>query len=201
MRSTSPSAAARPAKRMTLVSLVAYIMPAETPAAKAHQAERVRAYLHPARDERGQKKDEQGLLDVEPAVVGHGRRDGGQGGRREPRFPGQSPGEEEEEQEEPRTEQRRHEPEGRFAEAGQGALARYPGHGQGQVIEARPVVVVRVEPVFAPLEEVSELDRLVGLVVVHGPDVQADDTEEKGAEDGAEKEPPEGLIRHLAGRP
>src|SRR5512139_873435 len=43
-----PRAAAKPAKRMTLVSFVAYISPAEAPAAKAHPPEGLLAYLHPA---------------------------------------------------------------------------------------------------------------------------------------------------------
>jgi len=63
------------------------------------------------------------------------------------------------------------------------------------------VVLLGVETVFAAFEEAAELDRLVGLVGMHGPDIQVDETEEQGAEEGAEKEPPEGLVRHLAGRP
>ena len=46
-------------------------------------------------------------------------------------------------------------------------------------------MVPGVEAVFPALEEIAELDRLVGFVGVHGPDVQADDPEREGAEDGA----------------
>jgi hypothetical protein len=54
-------------------------------------------------------------------------------------------------------------------------------------------MVQRIETVIAPLEEVAELNRLVGLVVMHGPDVQADETEGQGAGEGNEEEPAKGL--------
>jgi hypothetical protein len=62
-------------------------------------------------------------------------------------------------------------------------------------------MVLGVETVFPAFEEIAELDRLVGLVGVHGSDVQAGDPEREGAEEGAEEETPKGLFRHLAGRP
>ena len=62
-------------------------------------------------------------------------------------------------------------------------------------------MVLGVEAIFPALQEIAELDRLVGLVGVHGPEVQAGDPERQGAEDGAEEETPKGLFRHLAGRP
>ena len=152
-------------------------------------------------DERREEEDEQGLLDVETAVIGQRRRNGGQRRGREGRLPGQPAGKEQEDEEESRAEEGRDEPEDPLVETGQRRLAGRPGRGQGQVIEAGAVMVVRVEAVVAALEEVAELDRLVGLVGMHGPEVQADEPEGEGADDGAEKESPEGLLRHLAGRP
>jgi hypothetical protein len=63
------------------------------------------------------------------------------------------------------------------------------------------VVVLRVEPVVAAFEQGAELDGLVGLVGVHGPQIEADGAEGDGAEDGAEDQSPEGRLGHLAGRP
>ena len=62
-------------------------------------------------------------------------------------------------------------------------------------------MVLRIEAVLAALEKRPELDRLVGLVGVHGPDAQSGGPEGQGAGDGAEDERPEGRFRHLAGRP
>ena len=152
-------------------------------------------------EEDRQEDDEQRLLDVEAAVVGQGRRDGGQRGGGEDRLLRQPAGKEQKDDEEGGAEQRRDEPEGPLVEPGQGRRAGRPGRGQGQVIEGGAVMVVRVEAVVAALEQIAELDRLVGLVGVHGPEVEADGPEGDGAGDGAEKKRPEGRFRHLAGRP
>ena len=56
---------------------------------------------------------------------------------------------------------------------GQRRLAAKPGDRQRQVVERRAVMVVGVVGVLAALEQRAELDRLVGLVVVHRPDVEA----------------------------
>jgi hypothetical protein len=63
------------------------------------------------------------------------------------------------------------------------------------------MMVPGIEAVLAPLEESAELERLVGLVRVHGPEVEAGDAEGKSAEKGEKEEPPEDLIGHLPGRP
>ena len=59
------------------------------------------------------------------------------------------------------------------------------------------MVIVRVVGVFTALEQRAELDRLVGLVVVHGPDVQADQAQRQARRQGDRDEKP----RSKAGSP
>ena len=56
-------------------------------------------------------------------------------------------------------------------------LAPQRSRWQRQVVQRRTVVIVRVVPVFAALEQGAELDRLVRLVMVHRPGVEPGETQ------------------------
>jgi hypothetical protein len=49
------------------------------------------------------------------------------------------------------------------------------------------MMVLRVIPILSPLKEAAEFDGLIGLVVVHGPQIEAGDAKNKGADYSAEE--------------
>jgi hypothetical protein len=63
------------------------------------------------------------------------------------------------------------------------------------------VVVRRIIAVFSRFEERPEFHRLVGLVVVHGPEPQARQPQEKGGQDDERDEPAKNSFAHFAGAP
>ena len=123
--------------------------------------------------ERQGETGEHRLLDVHPRVEDHrGRRRHQHGGRRD-RHAADRGGEERQQQEGGGAERRRQAAQRPFVGGSQRRLAAKPGDRQRQVVERRAVVIEGVVDVAAGLEQCAELDRLVGLVVVHRPDVEA----------------------------
>ena len=81
---------------------------------------------------------------------------------------------------------------------GERRLPAQPGGRQRQVVERGTVVVVRVVPVLAGFEQRAELDRLVRLVVVHGPRVEPCEAERQACRQRERNQDAEDRLAHLA---
>jgi hypothetical protein len=62
-------------------------------------------------------------------------------------------------------------------------------------------MIVPVIAVLAPLEEGAELDGLVGLVVVHGPEAESRGPEDESSGQDEKEESEKGRFLHLIGTP
>ncbi len=151
--------------------------------------------------EREREEHEERFLDVEPAVVRQHRRERRQQRTGCYRLAPETSGQQRKQQDQARAEDGGYNAERPLIERRQSRLSANPGRRQRQVIQGWAVVIVPVVPILAGLDEHAELHRLVGLVVMHGPQVRSGQAERQRQRQHCHYQAAEDGPAHVSGVP